>query len=88
MSSRLQLREMLRQGHKMRIIDVSALSQDALIYWGGHMGSPAVSVERLQSLETVAAFRELMDYLHHDKLEGPMVVSLCSLGLPASSIVQ
>ena len=71
-ASRLQLRAMLRQGHKMRIIDSSALSKDALIYWGGHMGSPSVSVERLQSLETVAAFRELMDYLHHDKVDAVM----------------
>ncbi|KEQ72715.1 DUF917-domain-containing protein [Aureobasidium namibiae CBS 147.97] len=71
-ASRLQLRAMLRQGHKMRIIDASALSKDALIYWGGHMGSPSVSVERLQSLETVAAFRELMDYLHHDKVDAVM----------------
>ncbi|KAG9696079.1 beta subunit of N-methylhydantoinase A/acetone carboxylase, partial [Aureobasidium melanogenum] len=71
-ASRLQLREMLRQGHKMRVVDVSALENDALIYWGGHMGSPAVSVERLQSLETVGAFNELMDYLHHDKLDAVM----------------
>ena len=71
-ASRLQLRAMLRQGHKMRIIDSSALSKDALIYWGGHMGSPSVSVERLQSLETVAAFRELMDYLHHDQVDAVM----------------
>ncbi|KAI5211139.1 hypothetical protein AUEXF2481DRAFT_46721 [Aureobasidium subglaciale EXF-2481] len=71
-ASRLQLREMLRQGHKMRVVDVSCLPEDALIYWGGHMGSPSVSVERLQSLETVCAFRELMDYLHHDKLDAVM----------------
>jgi DUF917 family protein len=63
---------MLRQGHKMRVVDVSALPEDALIYWGGHMGSPAVSVERLQSVETCCAFRELMDYLHHDKLDAVM----------------
>ncbi|KAG9958941.1 beta subunit of N-methylhydantoinase A/acetone carboxylase, partial [Aureobasidium melanogenum] len=71
-ASRLQLREMLRQGHRMRVVDASALANDALIYWGGHMGSPAVSVERLQSLETVSAFNELMDYLHHDKLDAVM----------------
>lgn len=63
---------MLRQGHKMRVVDVSALADDALIYWGGHMGSPAVSVERLQSLETVGAFNELMEYLLHDKLDAVM----------------
>jgi DUF917 family protein len=56
----------------MRVVDVSALPEDALIYWGGHMGSPAVSVERLQSVETCCAFREIMDYLHHDKLDAVM----------------
>ncbi|KAI4847535.1 DUF917-domain-containing protein, partial [Aureobasidium sp. EXF-8845] len=71
-ASRLQLREMIRQGHKMRVIDASSLAKDALIYWGGFMGSPAVSVERLQSLETVAAFRELMEFLHHDKVDAVM----------------
>jgi DUF917 family protein len=63
---------MIRQGHKMRVVDASSLAEDALIYWGGFMGSPAVSVERLQSLETVAAFRELMEYLHHDKIDAVM----------------
>lgn len=53
----------------MRVVDASALSEDALIYWGGHMGSPAVSVERLQSVETCCAFQGLMEYLHHDKLD-------------------
>ncbi|KAI4796834.1 DUF917-domain-containing protein, partial [Aureobasidium sp. EXF-8845] len=71
-ASRLQLREMIRQGHKMRVVDASSLAEDALIYWGGFMGSPAVSVERLQSLETVAAFRELMEFLHHDKVDAVM----------------
>ena len=56
----------------MRVVDVADLSEEALIYWGGHMGSPAVSVERLQSVETCYAFQELMEYLHHDKLDAVM----------------
>jgi DUF917 family protein len=63
---------MLREGHKMRVVAVSSLAEDALIYWGGHMGSPAVSVERLQSVETCYAFKELMEYLRHDKLDAVM----------------
>lgn len=34
-ASRIQLRDMLRSGHKMRVIDASALKDDANIYWGG-----------------------------------------------------
>ncbi|KAK3071662.1 hypothetical protein LTR53_008235 [Teratosphaeriaceae sp. CCFEE 6253] len=71
-ASRIQLRDMLRAGHKMRVIDASALHEDACIYWGGHMGSPATSNERLQSLETVHAFNALMEYLHHDSFDAVM----------------
>lgn len=71
-ASVLQLRDILRAGHKIRIIDQSSLRDDALIYWGGHMGSPAVSVERLQALETVQAFEVLMEYMRHDKFDAVM----------------
>lgn len=71
-ASRIQLRDMLRAGHKMKVIDASALADDACIYWGGHMGSPATSNERLQSLETVHAFNALMEYLHHDSFDAVM----------------
>ncbi|KAL2211141.1 hydantoinase/oxoprolinase [Sarocladium strictum] len=72
MPSFIQLRDVLRSGHKIRIIDPSSLDDDALIYWGGHMGSPAVSVERLQSIETVQAFEALMEYLGHEKIDAVM----------------
>ncbi|PNP78653.1 hypothetical protein FNYG_07999 [Fusarium nygamai] len=68
----IQLRDIIRQGHTIRIIDQSCLKDDALIYWGGHMGSPAVSVERLQSTETVEAFNVLMEYLGHKSIDAVM----------------
>ncbi|KAJ4385735.1 hypothetical protein N0V93_010165 [Gnomoniopsis smithogilvyi] len=71
-ASLLQLRDILRNGHSIRVIDHSSLKNDDLIYWGGHMGSPAVSVERLQSIETVEAFKVLMEYLHHDTFDAVM----------------
>ncbi|CAN8101810.1 unnamed protein product [Discula destructiva] len=71
-ASLIQLRDILRAGHKIRVIDHSSLKDDALIYWGGHMGSPAVSVERLQSIETVQAFEVLMEYMQHDKFDAVM----------------
>lgn len=71
-ASRIQLRDMLRAGHKMRVIDASSLKDNANIYWGGHMGSPATSNERLQSLETIHAFRALMEYLHEDSFDAVM----------------
>ncbi|KZT20834.1 hypothetical protein NEOLEDRAFT_815352 [Neolentinus lepideus HHB14362 ss-1] len=68
----IQLRDQLRAGHRLRIIDSSHLAEDANIYWGGHMGSPAVSVERLAALETIDAIKELMDYLRHDSFDAVM----------------
>ena len=71
-ATRIQLRDMLRAGHKMRVVDATSLKADANVYWGGHMGSPATSNERMQSLETVYAFRALMEYLHHDSFDAVM----------------
>lgn len=71
-ASLIQLRDILRADHQIRVIDQASLKDDALVYWGGHMGSPAVSVERLQSTETVQAFEALMEYLRHDKFDAVM----------------
>ncbi|KAL9111041.1 MAG: hypothetical protein Q9227_004474 [Pyrenula ochraceoflavens] len=62
-STETMLKGHLREGHSMRVIDASSLRQSDKIYWGGHMGSPAVSVERLAATETVSAVHALMSYL-------------------------
>lgn len=71
-ATRIQLRDQLRAGYKMRIIDQSSLKDDDIIYWGGHMGSPATSVERLNALETVYAFEVLMEYLNQKSFDAVM----------------
>ena len=53
----------------MRVIDASSLDEETDIYWGGQMGSPTTSNERLQSLETAYAVRELMESMHHDSFD-------------------
>ncbi|KAL0257168.1 hypothetical protein SLS55_007978 [Diplodia seriata] len=68
-ATRIQLRDQLREGYTLKIVDASVLPDDACVYWGGHMGSPAVSVERLNATETVEAFRALMEYLKHDSFD-------------------
>ncbi|KAK8017357.1 d-amino acid hydantoin hydrolase (hydantoinase) [Apiospora rasikravindrae] len=73
-ASRIQLRDMLRAGHTMRVIDSSSLDPKAVVYWGGHMGSPATSNERLQSTETVLAFQALMEYRREESFDA--VISL------------
>ncbi|KXT05185.1 hypothetical protein AC578_8411 [Pseudocercospora eumusae] len=71
-ASRIQLRDMLRAGYRMRVIRPEDLPEPGNIYWGGHMGSPATSNERLQSLETVRAFEALMEYLKEDTFDAVM----------------
>ncbi|OJD29585.1 hydantoinase oxoprolinase [Diplodia corticola] len=68
-ATRIQLRDQLREGYRLKIVDASVLPDNARVYWGGHMGSPAVSVERLNATETVEAFRALMEYLRHDSFD-------------------
>ncbi|OQU97969.1 Fungal Zn2-Cys6 binuclear cluster domain-containing protein isoform 3 [Cladophialophora immunda] len=68
----LKLRDQVRAGGKVRIIDSSSLREDALVYWGGMMGSPAVSIERLNSSECITAVADLMEYLGHKSFDAVM----------------
>jgi DUF917 family protein len=75
-SEYIKLRDILRAGHTIRIIDSSAMKDDDIVYWGGHMGSPAVSNERLSANETEQAMRELMEYLRHDSFDVAMSLEI------------
>jgi DUF917 family protein len=43
---------------------------------GGHLGSPAVSVERLASTETIEAVKALMEYLGHESFDAVMALEI------------
>ncbi|KAK7539684.1 uncharacterized protein J3D65DRAFT_645129 [Phyllosticta citribraziliensis] len=73
-ATKIQLTDQLREGYEIKIVDVTSLAPDAVVYWGGHMGSPAVSVERLNATESIDAFTALMEYLKHDSFDS--VISL------------
>lgn len=75
-SEYIKLRDQLQDGHTIRIIDANSLKDDALVYWGGHMGSPAVSNERLSANETYEAMVELMEYLRHDSFDAAMSLEI------------
>jgi len=49
----LELREMVRAGAVIRVVDPGSLTPDALIGWGGALGSPEVCSERLLGNECV-----------------------------------
>lgn len=49
----LEIREMVRAGAVIRVVDSGSLTPDALIGWGGALGSPEVCSERLLGNEYV-----------------------------------
>lgn len=75
-SEYIKLRDILRAGHTIRVIDSSSMKDSDVIYWGGHMGSPAVSNERLSANETEESMRELMEYLRHDSFDVAMSLEI------------
>lgn len=68
----VQLRDQIRDGHVMRVIDAATPKDEDCIFWGGHMGSPAVSVERLAGNETIDAIGDLLKYLRRDTFDAVM----------------
>ncbi|DAA74551.1 TPA_exp: hypothetical protein A8136_3309 [Trichophyton benhamiae CBS 112371] len=75
-SEHIRIRDQIRQGHIIRIIDPYSVKKDAVIYWGGHMGSPAVSVERQANNETEQSIHALMEYLNHGSFDAVMGVEI------------
>ena len=71
-STEVLLQRRLQEDHSMRVIAPASLGPSDVIYWGGHMGSPAVSVERLASTETISAVRALMEYLGDSSFDAIM----------------
>ncbi|KAH7886988.1 hydantoinase [Phlebopus sp. FC_14] len=59
----LELREMVRAGQIIRVIDLASLKPDALVGWGGGMGSPEVSSERLLGNEYNEASADLWAFM-------------------------
>lgn len=72
----MMLRDQIRAGYKMRIIDSFYLKENAIVYWGGHMGSPAVSNERLSGYEVNEAVSELMEYLGQKDFDACMSLEI------------
>ncbi|KIM59644.1 hypothetical protein SCLCIDRAFT_27186 [Scleroderma citrinum Foug A] len=59
----LELGEMVRNGSIIRVVDLSSVPQDAMIGWGGGMGSPEVTSERLLGNEYNEACAELWAFV-------------------------
>ncbi|KAG1730811.1 hydantoinase [Suillus paluster] len=70
----LELRELVRSGETVRVIDFSSVPSNAVVGWGGGMGSPEVSSERLLGNEYQEASAELWSLIEISKPE-----ALCAI---------
>jgi DUF917 family protein len=59
----LALRNLIREGHKVRVVDLEDMTEQGLCLWGGGIGSPEVSMERLIGEEYNQACRELIEFM-------------------------
>jgi hypothetical protein len=59
----LALRELVRKGHTINVVDLSSLPKDGLIGWGGGMGSPEVASERMLGEEYNESLIELLKFM-------------------------
>ena len=65
----LASREMIRRGESIRVVDLASLDPVALVGWGGGMGSPSVSLERLMGEEYNDSTTNLLEFLKLDKVD-------------------
>lgn len=59
----LALRNIIREGHSVRVVDLKDMTKEGLCLWGGGIGSPEVSMERLIGEEYNQACRELIEFM-------------------------
>ncbi|KAH7913302.1 hydantoinase, partial [Hygrophoropsis aurantiaca] len=72
----LELREMVRAGEVIRVVDLSSVRADALVGWGGGMGSPEVSSERLLGNEYNEASEALWSFMGIKKPEALVALEI------------
>jgi DUF917 family protein len=59
----LAVRELVRSGARVRVVDIDALGADKSVCWGGGIGSPEVVLERLDGGDPAAAISALLKFM-------------------------
>ncbi|ODQ62063.1 hypothetical protein WICANDRAFT_82179 [Wickerhamomyces anomalus NRRL Y-366-8] len=72
----LEVRNILDEGYEIKIQDHEAIGDDDIIAWGGIMGSPAVSIERLGGTDTVDALAEVLKFTHNEDCQALMCLEI------------
>ncbi|WVF71087.1 hypothetical protein IAT40_005884 [Kwoniella sp. CBS 6097] len=72
----LAIRELMRKGHKVRVIDIETLDQDKVVMYGGGIGSPEVASEKLVSGKGGETARALLRFIEMDNLGAMAAVEI------------
>lgn len=72
----LEVRNILNEGHEIKIQEYDTVSDDDIIAWGGIMGSPAVSIERLGGTDTVDALAEVLKFTNKEDCTALMCLEI------------
>ncbi|WVQ99771.1 hypothetical protein IAU59_006913 [Kwoniella sp. CBS 9459] len=72
----LAVRELMRKGNKVRVIDVETLDQDKVVMYGGGIGSPEVASEKLVSGKGGDTVRALLRFMNMDNLGAMAAVEI------------
>lgn len=62
----LEIKNLLNDGFKIKIKKWESINENEIVGWGGIMGSPTVSYERLGGTDTIDALSEILRYTGKD----------------------
>jgi hypothetical protein len=76
----LALRNLIREGYNVKVVDLEDMDDKGSCLWGGGIGSPEVSMERLIGEEYTQACRELIEFMRvsHESDGQEPHICLCS----------
>lgn len=66
----LAIRELVRGGATIKVIDIDSVPEDEVVSWGGGIGSPEVVLERLDGGLPDVAIRDLAKFMGTDNIGG------------------
>ncbi|CCH42317.1 hypothetical protein BN7_1861 [Wickerhamomyces ciferrii] len=74
----LEVKNILEEGYEIKLYDHKTIQDSDIIAWGGIMGSPAVSYERLGGTDTVDALSEIIKFTgyHIDDIKALMCLEI------------
>ncbi|OCF31991.1 hydantoinase [Kwoniella heveanensis BCC8398] len=72
----LAIRELMRKGSIVRVVDINTLDQDKVVMYGGGIGSPEVASEKLVSGKIGDTARALLRFMNMDNLGAMAAVEI------------